>query len=200
MPFAWNAMPAVSDEFAALLLRARAGDRSALTHLAAQYEPEVRIVARVLLGQALRPYLDSLDLVQSVHKSLLMGLRGNKFDISSPEKLVALALTVVRRKVARHWRRVQRQQRLDGDTGSADRRTPVSSEPDPARDAQMQDAVHHLWTKLDAAEREMIELRLQGHSTVEVARILGLDADVLRVRLSRLRQRLRASGALSEWL
>src|SRR5438128_1629711 len=106
-------MSNATDEFAALLQRARTGDQSALTHLAAQYEREVRIVARVLLGRGLRPYLDSLDLVQSVHKSLLIGLRTDRFDISSPEKLVALALTIVRRKVARHWRHLQRQQRFD---------------------------------------------------------------------------------------
>ena len=63
-----------------------------------------RIVAHFLLSRDLRPYLDSLDLVQSVHKSLLLGLRSDKFDISNPEKLVALALTMVRRKAARHWR------------------------------------------------------------------------------------------------
>jgi RNA polymerase sigma-70 factor (ECF subfamily) len=45
-----------------------------------------------------------------------------------------------------------------------------------------------------------VELRLQGYSTADAARELGLDADVLRVRLSRLRQRLRAGGVLTEWL
>src|SRR5437870_1176633 len=118
-------MSNVNAEFAALLLRARGGDQSALTHLAAQYEPEVRIVARVLLGRSLRPYLDSLDLVQSVHKSLLLGLRNDKFDISSPEKLVALALTIVRRKVARHWRHLQRQQRLDPECADRGEISPV---------------------------------------------------------------------------
>lgn len=196
-------MSNATDEFAALLLRARGGDQSALTHLAAQYEPEVRIVAHVLLGRGLRPYLDSLDLVQSVHKSLLLGLRSDRFDISSPEKLVALALTIVRRKVARHWRHLQRQQRFEG-TGAENAPPPFaflsSSQHDPAQAAQLQDAVHHLWNHLDATEKRLIELRLEGHSTAEVARLLAVDADVLRVRLSRLRQRLRATGLLSEWL
>src|SRR5438132_13964466 len=100
------------DDFPALLARARQGDRGALTQLAQQYESKVRLVARVQLGPALRPYLDSVDLVQSVHRSLLLGLRENKFEIATPTQLLALALTMVRRKVARHWRRMQRQQRL----------------------------------------------------------------------------------------
>src|SRR5437867_7881602 len=106
-------VPDTANDFAALLARARGGDRQALEQLARQYEPKVRIVARVLLGPALRPYLDSMDLVQSVHRSLMLGLRVKKYDLAGPENLVALAVTLVRRKVARQWRHLQRQQRLD---------------------------------------------------------------------------------------
>ena len=99
-------------DFASVLARARGGDRAALDQLAREYEPKLRLVARVLLGPALRPYLDSVDLVQSVHRSLLLGLRDQKFVLETPENLLALALTLVRRKVARHWRSLQRQKRL----------------------------------------------------------------------------------------
>ena len=53
---------------------------------------------------------------------------------------------------------------------------------------------------LDDKDRRLVELRLQGFSTAEAARQLGEDADVLRVRLSRLRRRLRDNQVLSEWL
>src|SRR5262245_37939028 len=103
--------------FAALLSRARQRDAEAMDELCRQYEPRLRVVARVLLGPALRPTLDSMDLVQSVHRSLLIGIRDDKFDISTPENLIALALSLLRRKVARHWRREQRHRRLP--TGGA---------------------------------------------------------------------------------
>src|SRR3954470_22925296 len=106
-------MPETTEDFAALLARARAGDQESLATLVRQYESKLRVVARVLLGTALRPYLDSLDLVQSVHRSLLLGLRETKFAVSSPEQLVALATTMVPRRVARQWRRMRRQQRLE---------------------------------------------------------------------------------------
>ena len=86
-------MLAMSDspvDFAALLSRARGGDAAALDQLAREYEPKLRMVARVRLGSALRPYLDSMDLVQSVQRSLVAGLRGDKYDVSNPEKLLAL--------------------------------------------------------------------------------------------------------------
>ena len=68
------------NDFTDLLERARQGDDAALGELAQRYEPEVRMVARVLLGPALRPYLDSVDVVQSVHRSLMVGIRANKFE------------------------------------------------------------------------------------------------------------------------
>src|SRR5262245_25326113 len=42
------------EEFSTLLARARAGDEGALAELARRYEPEVRLVARIRLGAALR--------------------------------------------------------------------------------------------------------------------------------------------------
>jgi RNA polymerase sigma-70 factor (ECF subfamily) len=68
-------MAAPPDDFAALIARAQAGDPTALAELVRRYESRVRLVARVLLGKALQPYLDSMDLVQSVHRSLLGGPR-----------------------------------------------------------------------------------------------------------------------------
>jgi RNA polymerase sigma-70 factor (ECF subfamily) len=193
------------NEFAALLERGRQGDPNALRILAQQYEFKVRLVARYLLGPALRPYLDSMDLVQSVHRSLLLGLRQDKFNISTPENLMALALTLVRRKAARQWRRMRRQRRLD--SGSAEGgslsqlltslSTPL---PDPARTVQFNDQVEHLCGNLDATERRLLELRLQGYSPAEVAAQLGLSVNAYYVRLSRLRQRLRDSGVLDDLL
>jgi RNA polymerase sigma-70 factor (ECF subfamily) len=192
-------------DFAALVDRARKGDQDALAQLARQYEPKVRVVARVLLGPALRPYLDSVDLVQSVHRSLVVGLRQAKFTFAGPENLVALALTMVRRKVARHWRRLQRQQRLShGPPANRDLPgllTSLSSpQSGPAQAAQFKDQVRQLWDQLDAGERRLLEMRLGGHSPAEIAAELGLNPIALRVRMTRLRRRLKANGILDDWL
>jgi RNA polymerase sigma factor (sigma-70 family) len=198
-------MPDATGEFTALLAHARGGDQAAVLELLRQYETKVRLVARVLLGPALRPYLDSIDLVQSVHCSLLLGLRQEKFAISTPDHLIALALTLVRRKVARKWRHLQRQQRLNRgatETGSlADVLTSLSCPQDsPAQAAQFKDQVEHLSANLKESERRLLDLRMQGYSLTEVAYELGLTTVALRVRLTRLRQRLRAAGILDDWL
>lgn len=194
-----------TDGYAELLARARQGDRAALARLAEQYEARARLVARVLLGPALRPHLDSVDLVQSVHRSLMMGLRNDRFDISTPEQMLALALTLVRRKIARHWRHLQRQKPLSLRPDDSSNLAPClvslsCPHADPAAQAQFNDQVEHLCRNLNETERRILELRTQGHSTEEIARALNLHPVALRVRLSRLRQRLKASGVLEEWL
>jgi RNA polymerase sigma-70 factor (ECF subfamily) len=194
-----------SQPFAALLARARQGDATALAQLTQQYEAKIRLVARVLLGPALRPYLDSMDLVQSVHYTVMLGLRAAQFDLAGPENLLALAVTLVRRKVARQWRRLQRQQRLSsGGAPKGDLALLLTSlsapEDDPARAAQFKDQVEQLCSHLNETERRILEARLQGYSTAEIAQQVGLHAIALRVRLTRLRQRLEASGVLTDWL
>jgi RNA polymerase sigma-70 factor (ECF subfamily) len=198
-------MSAEGGDFTALLARARGGDRSALDLLAREYEPKLRLVARVALGPALRPYLDSVDLVQSVHRSLMIGLRDQKFAFESPENLLALAATMVRRKAARHWRRLQRQQRLSaGGSGSTEMApllgslTPATD--DPARAAQSREEIARFCESLTEPERCLIELRLQGYTPAECSAEMGLSPVAFRVRLTRLRQRLRAAGVLDDWL
>lgn len=181
-----------ASEFQALMERANNGDTDAISDLIRRYEPEIRIVARARLGKQLRPYLDSIDVAQSVHRSLLAGLRRDQFDIASPEKLVGLAVVMVRRKIARHWRKLKRQQR-DSHTGQdSDTRQKEPTVPDLAADAtDAADQMDHLMAGVSDTDRQLVELRLEGHSTAEAARKLGLDPDVVRVRLSRLRAKLR---------
>ena len=185
--------------------RVRSGDQSALLELSSTYESQVRMVARVLLGPALRPYFDSMDLVQSVHRSILIGLKHDKYQIANSDNLVGLAVTIVRRKVARQWRRTQRQVRLNSANkpeGNLSDSIILLTKPEenPARVAEHSDRVHKICQNLSADERDLIERRLQGYSTVEVANQTGVNPATLRVRLNRLRQRLRAEGLLEEWL
>ncbi|MBC8354745.1 MAG: sigma-70 family RNA polymerase sigma factor [Planctomycetes bacterium] len=194
-----------TDEFAATLALAKQGDPSAIAKLVEQYEPKVRVVARVLLGRALRPYLDSVDLVQSVHRSLMVALRTHDYDLENPEQLVALAITMVRRKTARHWRKMQRQKRVgEGGRDSGDLPDVLislsDSRDDPAKAAQFNDQIERLCKELDETERRMLDLRLQGYTSAEVADELGMHAVAVRVRWTRLRKRLQDSGVVADWM
>lgn len=198
-------MTTATNSFSEFLEKARAGDDDALNEIARTYEPDLRIAARVHLGPALRPYLDSIDLVQSVHRSLIRGLRDDRLQPGDSAALIALALTMVRRKVARQWRRHRRQMRIDSRLDPHENTNDVLSTltgrvAEPGRTVAGKDAIDNLFQQLDAADRQLLELRLQGWNTAEAAQQTGQTPEALRIRLHRLRKRLAEEGIGSEWL
>jgi len=186
-------------------VRMRDADETALAAIVKEYEVEIRRAATMRIGPLLRPHLDSVDLVQSVYITLLKGLRDDKFHIAGPQELVALSAEIIRRKVAQVWKRLKRRTELNNNlTGSREDDEHVivnrDGEPDPMADAEMRDAIERIMQECDPADKKLLQLRLEGHSTAEAARALNADPDVLRVRLSRLRKRLTERGLLAEWL
>jgi DNA-directed RNA polymerase specialized sigma24 family protein len=99
-------------KFAATMKRAREGDQEAMTALVEEYQPQILRVARGRLVPEMRSTFDSMDLVQSVHRSMLMSLRKNKFTFNGSEDLVALAVTMIKREVARKAARLNRGQEI----------------------------------------------------------------------------------------
>ncbi|MEM7312549.1 MAG: sigma-70 family RNA polymerase sigma factor [Planctomycetota bacterium] len=178
----------VANDFQSLLQRAERGDSDALTTLISHYEPQIRIVVRAKLGLPLRPLLDATDIVQSVHRSLIFGLQKGKYEFESGEKLVALAATIVRRKISRHWQRAKRESGLREDWDS---RISSGLMDDPSVRLAGEEQAEQLLSRLPEADRRILELKLEGMSTNEAAIQLGLSPGVVRVRLSRIRQRLK---------
>jgi RNA polymerase sigma-70 factor (ECF subfamily) len=198
-------MQELIDDFRSLIERAGRGDSEALAQLTQQYESKIRIVARVHLGPVLRPYLDSMDLVQSVHRLMLLGLREERFDLSSPAKLVNLAILLVKRKVWQKWRRLRRQQRREAEAGPASDWVDVlaslaSPEPDPARAAESRDFLHHVLAGLAPQDEQLLQLYLDGYRQREISEQLGISYQAVRMRLLRVRERLQAGGLLADWL
>jgi RNA polymerase sigma-70 factor (ECF subfamily) len=184
------------DDFAALMARVCRDEEEALAALIALYEPAVRGAADILLGRALRSSIDPTDLVQSVHLDMILGLRRKKLAIASARHLRSLAVTLLRHKYIEHWRRHRRQARYSTElalTGGPAGGWPSTSllAIDPARAAEYNDLVDHLYRHLRAEDRRLIGMRLQGYRTAEIADELGIDPVVVRMRLSRLRRRLR---------
>jgi RNA polymerase sigma-70 factor (ECF subfamily) len=191
--------PDADQPFAELIARVRQGDEQAATELVTQYEGIIRRRARRLLGPRLRVHLDSVDIAQSVNRTLLIGLRRASFAVSTPEELTRLALTLVRRKVARHWRKRKREaecrQSNEGmgsaETWAVSRAGQLEPSADPLL---LEELAKKVLDRLDGLDRQLVELRLEGYTTAEAARKLGVSAAFLRNRLSRLRKRLWEEG------
>jgi RNA polymerase sigma-70 factor (ECF subfamily) len=189
---------APAQNLTALFRRAREGDETALADLVERYGTVLRRTAEGLLGPALRAHLDAVDVLQSVHCILLVGLREHKLELDSPERLLGLALTLIRRQVARYWRQLKKQAGVgNGEPATAAEAVAArGAAADPAGKLQLTEEVNRLFRTLNESDRHLLELRLQGYSTADVARQVGVDPRVLRVRLGRLRKRLGEAGLL----
>ncbi|QEL15000.1 RNA polymerase sigma factor [Limnoglobus roseus] len=164
-----------------LLAKASGGDAAALERLVRRYEPRLRLAARALLRPHLRHRLDSIDLVQSVHRALLPGLRGGRYTFDTEDRLIGLAVTVLRHKFQR-----------------AAKPRPVPPEPPPPatpeQHAEAEDLYRRMWATLDGTDQRLLELCRRELTAAEMAQELGTTAAIVRARLSRLRQRLREAG------
>jgi RNA polymerase sigma factor (sigma-70 family) len=195
-------LPQANDDFEALLLRVRRGDETAVGELIRRYERAVLRSVRSRLGSNMRRAMDSMDVMQSVHRSLLVGIRSDRFQLNSPQQLVALAIVMVQRKVARHWRKLKRIPISGLEDAASSDATPLdalaSSEPTPSEVAATDDLLELFLSQLDEFDQHLVRLKLDGHSSVETADILGRDAAFVRMRWARLRQRLRERGPLGQ--
>jgi RNA polymerase sigma factor (sigma-70 family) len=174
-------------EFEAILERVRAGEPGAFDELVEKYGPALRRAARAMLGRALRSQLDTLDLMQTVHRTMLTIIRDGKTSVGDSEQLCALALTLLRRKISRRWRTVKR----EPIAGSLDACETADPSPKPDETAIIKDELENLLQASDDLDRRVLKLRLLGYSTADAAQELHMDPAALRMRLSRLRNRLR---------
>lgn len=181
----------MAQDLTELLARARAGDETALSELLVHYEPRLRTAARVWLGPLLRPHLDTVDLVQSVHRVLMPGLRAGRFDFTDADQLVSLAVTILRRKIADNWRRLQKTM-AEGEVSGAEPAT--NPDEDPARVAEWRDSLERFLGHVNDTERRLLELYLLGWRAADIAAELGTTDHVIRARMSKLRAKLADQG------
>jgi RNA polymerase sigma factor (sigma-70 family) len=190
------------DDFAKLLARVRGGDDLAAAELVQRYERAVLRSVRSRLSRTMRGALDSMDVMQSVHRSLLTGLKNERFQFASPQQLIGLAVVMVQRKVARHWRKLKRFPTNGASPAEMRSATPLEEiagdESPPLDTATANDLLQRFLTHLDDFDRELVRLKLEGHSSVESAAILGREPAFVRMRWSRLRQMLRERGSFEE--
>src|SRR5262249_37664192 len=134
---------------------------------------------------------------QSAQKSLLICLRGGKYDISCPEQLAALAMRILHRKVAQKWRKIRKELKLR-DQLARDRGSRAVASDGAAQTVDNADLVHRLMQYMNKTERDLVQLLLQDETITSAAKLLGLDPKYARVLLSRMKTRLAAMFDLPE--
>jgi RNA polymerase sigma-70 factor (ECF subfamily) len=183
------------EEFSALLGHARSGDSDAATELVRRYEPELRRYVRVRLTDSrLRRFVDSVDICQSILGRFFVGFFAGKYELRSPEQLIALLLRMAKNEVCDQIRK-QRAARRGGGTAQPSALYSVEALADsgmgPSEQAANGEWVGKMLQELPSHERFLAERRMAGFGWVELAAELQTDAEVLRKRLTRALRRLR---------
>jgi RNA polymerase sigma factor (sigma-70 family) len=177
-----------------LLARWRQGDQQAATELFRRYADRLIALARSRLSAQLARRVDPEDAVHSAYRSFFADVREGRYQVERGgdlwQLLVTITLNKVQHQVERHTsqkRAVNREQHY----GSEDSLVALGArEPSPAEALVLTDQVEQLMRPLDAAQRRMLELRLQGYNLEEIAATAQCSEATVRRLLDRIKRQL----------
>jgi RNA polymerase sigma-70 factor (ECF subfamily) len=189
---------AASDSFTDVMTRLRAGDETAAREVFERFVRKLIRLARSQFDAVLRRKVDPEDVVQSAYKSFFLRYVEGKLKVHDWGNLWGLLTVITLRKcldrVEYHRaerRDVQREAAPQpGAAGSEPWWEAVAREPTPEEAAVLAETVAQLLRDLGEAERPVLEMSLQGYTTLEISDRLGLAERSVRRLRERLRKRL----------
>ena len=184
----------MSDEaFISLIGRVRAGDQDASALLVERHGAAVRRAVRFrLTDPRMRSLFDSMDICQSAMGSFFIRAAAGQFEVNSPEQLVKLLTTMARNKLVSHARKERARFTVctSAENSVDELSVAVSSEPDPALITSARELCQNALDRMTAEERDLLELRRQGHAWDAIALTRHIAPVALRKQLSRALDRV----------
>lgn len=178
----------------------KAGSESAARTLFNRYFERLLRLAKRRIGQRLVSRVDPEDVLQSAFRTFFVRVRNNEFSFRAdddPFKLLArLTVNNTLRQIAFH-RAAKRNPELEApqSNDTQDLLQQISAnDPSPEVTVARVDEFEQFMSQLPALERQVLSLRLEGHSTLEIAEQLGTYDRKIRRILERI-QKLAQAGA-----
>ena len=164
--------------FIELIRQVRAGSEAAARELVCQFEVEIRREVRSRLrlrDSRIRRVFDSMDVVQEVLQSFFFHAAAGRYELSSPNHLCRLLVTMAQNKLAEQVRYLHRARRDNRRTEGVEPRESVglAAGPSPSGIVANRELMQELQRRLSAEEWRLVELRVEGMTWVEVASALG---------------------------
>jgi RNA polymerase sigma factor (sigma-70 family) len=173
--------PREEGELRQFLARIRDGDEEAARELLRLYEAKVRLVVRRQLPRLLRSRFDSQDFVQSIWGSFFRRIKASPTELESTENLVGFLARAARNKESM-WEGAEPRDLVDGSNS-------------PSEVAEASEAFSRLRDLLPADRRNVLDLKAEGLTTVEIAAKLGIGERTVRRVIEDLRRRAGIDGA-----
>ena len=177
-----------------LLQQVRQGNQDAATQLYTRYVDRLRALAEAKCSANLARRLDAEDIVQSVFRLFFQGVRQGFYDVPAGEDLwkllLVMALNKIRAKGAYH-KAAKRDVRLTASVDTSDASVENHLKRSQQPQAFMEVVVKEALETLDPRQREMVELRVQGHDIAEIADKTGRSKRTVERNLQEVRNKLR---------
>lgn len=175
-----------------------AGREEAAEQIVEEYTAALVAVARRQIGARLARRVDPEDVVQSVYRSLFVRARRGEYELGSGRDLWKLMVTITLNKVrrqAKFHKAGRRDMMLERSTTNETGQTAAeqlarSGEPTPDEAAGLVDEVQTFLESLPERDRPIVELRLQGLTSAEIAAETGRAERSVRRVLEQIQTRL----------
>jgi RNA polymerase sigma factor (sigma-70 family) len=181
-------MAMADDSFAALMERLRSGEDEAANAVFERYTRQLVALARRRLDERFAGKVDPEDLVQSAYKSFFVRQLTGQLDLGNWKSLWGLLAIITLRKVADRTAYYQADKRDAG--REVGWQSSIDREPSPDEAVLLTEIVEALFRDLDADERPILELSLQGLTAPEISEQLGRAERSVRRLRERVRKRL----------
>jgi RNA polymerase sigma-70 factor (ECF subfamily) len=186
-----------------LFRRWRAGDEDAARQIHERYVDQLLALAKRRISQRLARRVDAEDILQSVFRTFFNRARQGQFHVEDPDDLckllVRITLHKTLRQVAFHSaaKRDMKHEEGSGHETERDRLLEVMDrEPSPEEASTFLDELESILEQQRPQDREIIDLRMQGFSNVEIAEKLGISDRKIRRLMERLRGQAEQEGVL----
>jgi RNA polymerase sigma-70 factor (ECF subfamily) len=170
-----------------LMRQWRQGNQEAASQLYARYADRLQALAHSKCSTNLTRRVDVEDIVQSVFRTFFRGVSQGYYDVPAGDDLwkllIIIALNKIRAKGKFHQATKRDiRQTLPIESVQVDLETETSG--------HFQVALQEALQLLDERQREMVELRLQGHDIVEIATLTGRSKRTVERILQEARSQL----------
>lgn len=180
-----------NSEFRQVIQRVCAGSQEATCTLIETYGPHIQRVIRRRLNQRMRSKFDSVDFVQMVWASIFAE-REKMAGFTEPDELIRYLATLAQRKLLQESRRrlhgqkhnVGRERALNPET--EDETTYVRKSNTPSQIVIAKDRLEVMMRARSERDRQVVELRMQGLTYVEISAELGIHERTAREVIEKL--------------
>ncbi len=188
----------------ALLVLLRNGDERGASHIFDLYADRLVRLASRRINQRLASRVGAEDIVQSVFRTFFHRARQGEFQLQDRDALCKLLARITLRKtlrqIAHHLRAkrtVSREAVADDDSQKL-LLTLLAREPSPEEAVALLDEMETLLGALKPDDRQIVEMRLQGYTSIEIAAQLGVSDRKVRRLMERLRSLAERDGRAAD--